>query len=133
MPDTRPTILYEIAPPVTNAALNELFKAAWPDYQWCDFTPILAKSLSYVCAYQKNQLVGFVNMAWDGGIHAFILDTTVHPSVRRQGIGLALVRQAAKVAQKQGVKWLHVDYEPHLTSFYRQCGFKHTAAGLMAL
>jgi hypothetical protein len=28
---------------------------------------------------------------------------------------------------------LHVDFEPHLTSFYRNCGFRQTAAGLMKL
>jgi len=133
MPDNKPGVLYQIAPPVVNADLNELFKSAWPDHQWSNFYPILSKSLSYVCAYQGNQLIGFVNIAWDGGIHAFILDTTVHPIVRRQGIGMTLVKQAAKVAQERGVKWLHVDYEPHLTAFYRQCGFEDTAAGLMAL
>jgi len=26
-----------------------------------------------------------------------------------------------------------VDYEPHLASFYRGCGFTHMAAGLMRL
>ena len=30
-----------------------------------------------------------------------------------------------------GVEWLHVDYEPHLEGFYRGCGFRHTAAGLL--
>jgi len=133
MPDNKPDILFQIAPAVANADLNELFKVAWPDHQWSNFDPVLSKSLSYVCAYQGDQLIGFVNIAWDGGIHAFILDTTVHPLIRRQGIGLTLVKQAAKVAQERGIKWLHVDYEPHLTTFYRQCGFKDTAAGLMAL
>lgn len=128
-----PDILYQIAPSVTNDTLNELFRAAWPDHQWRDFNPVLDRSLSFVCAFLGNQLVGFVNIAWDGGTHAFILDTTVHPLVRRKGIGLELVEQAAKIAQKRGVKWLHVDYETSLTSFYRQCGFEDTAAGLMAL
>ena len=44
---------------------------------------MLARSLTYVAAYDTvgggEQLVGFVNVAWDGGIHAFLLDTTVHP------------------------------------------------------
>ena len=133
MSDNMPDIFYRVAPAVTNDALNTLFRAAWPDHQWRDFYPILSKSLSFVCAYQDDQLVGFVNIAWDGGIHAFILDTTVHPIVRHQGIGMTLVKQAAKVAQGRGVKWLHVDCEPHLTGFYRQCGFADTAAGLMAL
>ncbi|MCB0191966.1 MAG: GNAT family N-acetyltransferase [Anaerolineae bacterium] len=124
---------YRVAPPVNNQELNALFAIAWPHHQWYDFTPVLSRSLSFVCAYEANQLVGFVNLAWDGGIHTFILDTTVHPDVRRQGIGLNLVKQAVAVAQEAGIKWVHVDYEPHLETFYRQCGFRHSAAGVMAL
>jgi GNAT superfamily N-acetyltransferase len=118
---------------VTNDELNELFKVAWPEHQWRDFHHILTRSLSFVCAYHAGRLIGFVNLAWDGGIHAFILDTTVHPDARRNGIGVKLVKQAAEIAQSQGIKWLHVDYEPHLREFYQKCGFKYTEAGLMAL
>ena len=93
----------------------------------------MSQSLTFVCAYQANELVGFVNLAWDGGIHAFILDTTVHPNTRRKGIGVELVKQAAEIAKNTGIKWLHVDFEPHLGEFYQKCGFHHTEAGLMAL
>jgi hypothetical protein len=31
------------------------------------------------------------------------------------------------------MEWLHVDYEPHLDSFYRACGFQPTLAGLLEL
>jgi GNAT superfamily N-acetyltransferase len=126
-------ITYRVAPSVSNEELNNLFLAAWPDHRWRDFNPILNRSLTFVCAYHASQLVGFVNLAWDGGIHAFILDTTVHPDVRRQGIGINLVKQAVEIAQDKGAKWVHVDYEPHLKAFYQKCGFQHTEAGLMAL
>jgi ribosomal protein S18 acetylase RimI-like enzyme len=126
-------ITYQVAPAITNEALNDLFAASWPDHQWRDFYPILEQGLSFVCAYQADQLIGFVNLAWDGGVHAFILDITVHPKFRRQGVGVELVKQVAEVARSRGVKWLHVDYEPHLKSFYRKCGFRHTEAGLMLL
>jgi GNAT superfamily N-acetyltransferase len=74
-----------------------------------------------------------VNVAWDGGAHAFLLDTTVHPDHQRQGIATALVRRAVDLARERGAHWLHVDYEPHLDGFYRGCGFRPTAAGLIAL
>jgi GNAT superfamily N-acetyltransferase len=126
-------ITYLVSPPVTNEALNALFGAAWPEHRTSDFTMVLSRSLCHICAYQGIQLVGFVNVAWDGGIHAFILDTTVHPAVQRRGIGVALVRQAAEAACQHGIEWLHVDFEPHLEHFYQKCGFQHTAAGLMKL
>ena len=126
-------IIYQLNPTVTNADLNRLFATAWPDHRDLDFAPVLNRSLVYICAYREMELVGFVNVAWDGGIHAFLLDTTVHPAYQRQGIGMKLVQEAAAAAKAKGIHWLHVDYEPHLESFYRQCGFQPTLAGLMRL
>ena len=131
-PRTR-EIVYRISPPVGNAEINALFAAAWPHHAARDFMPVLAHSLAYVCAYQGDALVGFVNVASDGGVHAFLLDTTVHPEQGRQGVGRRLVALAAEEARRRGLEWLHVDYEPHLEPFYRACGFGPTAAGLMGL
>src|SRR4051795_4006213 len=122
-----PEITYCTNPEVMNDELNALFEAAWPHRERRDYTPVLARSLAYVCAYAASELVGFVNLAWDGGVHAFLLDTTVHPDVQRHGIGRELVTRAAQAARERGIEWLHVDYEPHLASFYRGCGFTHTA------
>ncbi len=119
-------ICYHLSPLVSDEALNRLFAASWGSDQ--------PHSLAYVCAYDDEQrLVGFVNVAWDGGVHAFVLDTTVHPDVRRKGIGQELVRRAADAARRHGIVWLHVDYEPHLTAFYESCGFIRTEAGLLNL
>jgi GNAT superfamily N-acetyltransferase len=126
-------IQYRISPPVDNKSLNTLFAAAWPNHQTSNFSQVLTHSLVYICAYDGEWLVGFVNVAWDGGIHAFLLDTTVHRDMQRQGIGIELVKRAADEARQRGIEWLHVDYEPHLEGFYRQCGFQTTLAGLMNL
>ncbi|MBB3160104.1 ribosomal protein S18 acetylase RimI-like enzyme [Rhizobium laguerreae] len=115
------------------AELNALFSVAWGSPHNRDFTAILSRSLAHIGAYQDGRLAGFVNVAWDGGIHAFILDTSVHPDMRRQGIATRLVREATRVARERGAEWLHVDFEPHLTGFYRACGFKPTEAGLIKL
>ena len=94
---------------------------------------VLARSLCWVTAHSDGKLVGFVNVAWDGGIHAFLLDTAVHPDFGRRGIGTALVQRAATEATRLGAGWLHVDYEAHLEGFYRRCGFGETRAGLLRL
>ncbi len=78
-------------------------------------------------------LVGFVNIAGDGGVHAFILDTCTHIEFQRRGIATHLVQHAADLARERGAEWLHVDYEPHLENFYRGCGFRNSAAGIMKL
>jgi GNAT superfamily N-acetyltransferase len=90
-------------------------------------------SLGWVVARRDGELVGWVNVAWDGGVHAFILDTLVAASARRTGIGTELVAIATVHARAAGCEWLHVDFEEHLRSFYRACGFRPTDAGLIAL
>lgn len=93
----------------------------------------LDRSLCWVSAHVGERLVGFVNVAWDGGRHAFLLDSVVHPTCRRRGIGLALVRCAVDEARSLGAEWLHVDYAARHADFYRRCGFSPTQAGLIAL
>ncbi len=124
---------YLVSPRLTNDELNALHNASWQDHTWRDFEPVLNRSLAYVCAYNENRLIGFTNLAWDGGEHSFILDVLVHPEFRRRGIGQELVRRAVAEAEGRGLKWVHVDYEPHLQKFYEQCGFRDTAAGLIRL
>lgn len=85
-------------------------------------------------AIDAGQLVGFVQVGWDGGKHAFLLDTAVDPDRQHRGIGAELVRVAAADAASAGCQWLHVDFEPHLEDFYlRRCGFRSTSAGLLHL
>lgn len=116
---------------------DEEMKALWADAWGAEgpesFAPILARSLVHVGAYDGGTLVGFVNVAWDGGVHAFLLDTCVARAHRRRGIATRLVAAAAEAARARGAHWLHVDCEPHLEGFYRACGFGPTAAGLMRL
>ena len=130
--DDRP-VAYRVDPPVSTGEIDGLFAVAWCGHEPRDWNPVLKRSLVYLCAYQERRLVGFVNIAWDGGVHGFILDTTVHPELRRRGIGRQLVLRAATEARDRNVEWLHVDFEPHLQGFYDSCGFKPTDAGLLHL
>ncbi len=88
---------------VDDAALNALFGSASPDHVWRDFGRVLRQSLVYVCALDGARLIGFVNVAWDGGLHAFLLDPTVQHEYRRGGIGLELVHRASAAAARRGV------------------------------
>lgn len=126
-------LVYRVSPRLSNEELNALFSVVWPDHTWCDYEPVLGRSLAFVCAYREGLLVGFVNLAWDGGEHAFVLDTAVHVEFRRRGIGRELVLRAVAEAEARGLKWVHVDFEPHLRGFYEGCGFRDTAAGLIRL
>ena len=91
-------------------------------------------ALTWVGAFDGDRLVGFVQACWDGGAHAFLLDTAVDPERQREGIGGRLLRAAVEDVRAAGCEWLHVDFEPHLAGFYLSgTGFRPTAAGVLDL
>lgn len=130
------TITYEWRGEFDNADVNALHAEGFHhralDIDW--HAQVHRHSLGWVCARRDGGLVGFVNVAWDGDVHAFILDTMVTAAHRRSGVGAALVSVAAREARAAGCEWLHVDFEEELRDFYfGACGFTPTNAGLIAL
>mgnify|MGYP001091554264 FL=1 len=122
--------------PFTNDEVNGLHAAAFghppTDDDW---EALVARhSLGWVTARCGHDLVGFVNLPWDGALHAWIQDLQVAAAFRRRGIGARLVNAARDGAQAAGCEWLHVDFDASLSPFYfGACGFAPTSAGLIAL
>jgi GNAT superfamily N-acetyltransferase len=91
-------------------------------------------SLGWVVARRVGDVVGFVNVLWDGLVHAWIQDVMVATSARGNDIGTTLVARAADGARAAGCEWLHVDFDDELRPFYFDaCGFRPTNAGLISL
>lgn len=130
--DEAEAIEIRVDPFPAEADFRALWRAGWGG-DWRGPLPDWRISLVHLGAYEGGRLVGYANVATDGAGHAFLLDPTVHPDVRRQGLGKRLVLRAIEVARERGGQWLHVDYEPHLEGFYRACGFTPTLAGLIRL
>jgi len=138
-----------LLPVITEAAVSYEWRGAaeeleldWLHAEAFDHPPTPAQwqrqlenhSLGWVCARFDEELVGFVNVIWDGGLHAVLLDTMVLPGEQRQGIGTALVRVAAQEARRSGCEWLHVDFASSAAAFYfESCGFAPVDAGLLDL
>ena len=119
-----------------NASLNKLHAEAFGhrllDHDWK--RQAQEHSLGWVCAYEGGELVGFVNLAWDGSVHAFLLDTVVAKRALRRGVGRDLVAHAVAGARAAGCEWVHVDFHDHLRPFYLDaCGFSATSAGVICL
>jgi GNAT superfamily N-acetyltransferase len=134
-------ITYEWRGEFTNGEMNALHAEAfdtrlYDESEWNWLEQAHGHSLGWVVARERpdEPLVGFVNVPWDGLVHAWIQDTMVARRARRQGIGKRLVAIAVDEARKAGCEWMHVDFEEHLRPFYLDaCGFKPTDAGLIAL
>jgi GNAT superfamily N-acetyltransferase len=122
-----------------NAEVNGLHAEAFEtrvfdESEW-DWQRLVGQhSLGWVTARVDDRLVGFVNVVWDGLVHAWLQDVMVAADLRGRGVGTRLVDVAASSARAAGCEWLHVDFDDHLRPFYLDaCGFTPTSAGLMAL
>jgi ribosomal protein S18 acetylase RimI-like enzyme len=125
-------IRYERGVVPDTKGLGELFGAAWGSPK-AGYERAFAHSFSWITAFDGDHLVGFVNVAWDGDVHFFLLDTTVHPDWQRKGIGRRLVEEAIEACRGHG-EWLHVDADEDLMArLYRPAGFQPTPAGLIDL
>lgn len=130
------TVTYEWRGDFDNEAVNALHAAGFdhPPLKIDWLSQLRRHSLGWVCAREDDRLVGFVNVAWDGGVHAFILDTVVDRRHRRSGVGTGLIARAVQEARAAQCEWLHVDFDDDLKRFYFDaCGFTPTDAGLIQL
>lgn len=104
------------------------------DDEWDWRRLVDAHSLGWVTARDGDGLAGFVNVPWDGLVHAWLQDVMVAARCRHRGVGRALVDAAVTNARAAGCEWLHVDFEPALAPFYLDaCGFGPTPGGLLRL
>ncbi len=119
---------------VTSDEINALARLCWDDHEGCDYNNILKHSLAWVTARADDEtLIGFYNLAWDGGRHALVFDLNVHPDFRRQGIALKMLEHAPRIAKESGVKYLHVDCDVSLEDLYKKAGYEMISAGIVYL
>jgi GNAT superfamily N-acetyltransferase len=126
-------VRYVVNAPEDSESLNALFDKAWPNHKWTEFGPVLDASLLHVVAYEADTVVGFLRVIGCGGDRGFVVGPTVHPDAQGQGVGLALLEEAATAAKERGVATLHVEFASELRSFYAKAGYRHTAAGIRRL
>jgi GNAT superfamily N-acetyltransferase len=118
-----------------NALHAEAFETrVFDESEWNWVRLVDQHSLGWVVAREDGELVGFVNVVWDGLVHAWIQDTMVAAKAGRRGIGKQLVAVARDAAREAGCEYLHVDFDDDLKPFYYDaCGFRPTNGGLIEL
>ena len=132
-------VIYEWRGAFANREVNALHAEAFgtsvydeSEWNWAEL--VQRHSLGWVVARDGAELAGFVNVLWDGLVHAWLQDVMVAAGARGRGIGTALVDRARQGAAAAGCEYLHVDFEDHLSAFYYgACGFRPAKAGLLPL
>jgi GNAT superfamily N-acetyltransferase len=122
--------------PFSNEAVNVLHAEAFSHRIFGDdwWTRVNRHSLGWVCARNRESLIGFVNVAWDGALHAFVLDTMVASNCRRLGVATQMLAMCVEEAREARCEWLHVDFMDDLRPLYfDKGGFTATPAGLIKL
>lgn len=134
--DAAHTTTYAWRAEVTDQEVSALHAAAFDHEETLEaWNARLARySLGWGTARRDGALIGFCNVVTDGGRHAFLVDTVVHPESQGAGIGRELVVRAIRECRESPAAWLHVDFEADVGPFYLATGlFQPTAAGLMKL
>ena len=116
-------VIYEWRGVFANREVNALHAEAFgtsvydeSEWNWAEL--VQRHSLGWVVARDGAELAGFVNVFWDGLVHAWLQNVMVAASTRGRGIGTALVDRARQGAVAAGCEYLHVDFEDHLSAFY---------------
>jgi GNAT superfamily N-acetyltransferase len=100
------TTVYEWRGAFTNQEVNALHAEAFntrvfeeSGWNWVELAH--RHSLGWVVAREGAELVGFVNVLWDGLVHAWLQDTMVAAKARGRSIGTHLVTWARDGARGQ--------------------------------
>jgi hypothetical protein len=95
------TVQYQWRGPFTNDEANRLHAEAFETRlsdadEWNWERLVRAHSLGWVTARSADDLVGFVNVIWDGLVHAWVQDEMVAKAARGSGIGRGHAKPAAR-------------------------------------
>lgn len=106
-----------------------------PGREHDDFNETLKRSLAYVIVRDEGgNLIGYCNLAWDGGRHATIFDLNVHPDHRNKDFVFLMLEELLEVAKNTpSLRFLHADFNKSRTKIAEKYGFDIINGGIMYL
>lgn len=84
---------------------------------------IVQNTWRFVIASMGDRIIGMGRAISDGVSDAYIQDVTVHPDLRGQGIGKAIIRKLVEQLRTDGLQWIGLISEPGYQGFYNSLGF----------
>lgn len=120
---------YEFSPKVSVREISELRKSVgWNGMEEC-YKDSLKGSYFYICCYEGNKLIGFLDVVSNGVTDAYIQDVMVKPEYQGKGIGTNLMNLAIKKLKEDNIYMISVLFDEPLLPFYKEFGFNITLSG----
>jgi len=91
----------------------------------------LSNSYFYICCFNGNELIGFLDVVSNGITDAYIQDVIVKPSFQGKGIGKKLMNMAIEKLTQDGVYAISVLFNESNLGFYKKFNFNIMMAGQM--
>ena len=81
----------------------------------------------------NDKLIAFGYVCGMGLEHGYMEDIIVHPDYQGRGIGVQLVKELLKEAERFGLEIITVSFDGDRSNFYERCGFSVGAGGVCQL
>lgn len=128
------SLQYKTHSPLTNDDLNGLFGRVGNKTMSVDFSRILDQSLTWIAGYDGDVLMAWINVAWDGFVHAFLVDRIAMDD-EDGAVRSELVRQAIAAIRRDHptVFKIHADCRPDEIPWLVELGFQQLPGGIVVL
>lgn len=116
---------------VEPAQIAQLRKAVGWNGMEDSYKKSLANSFFYICCYDNDNLIGFLDVVSNGVTDAYIQDVVVNPSYQGKCIGTELMNMAIDKLKNEGIYAISVLFDKNLLSYYQRFGFHIMMSGQM--
>lgn len=120
---------YEFSVQVSPQEISELRKSVGWNSMEEYYNDSLKQSYFYICCYEEDKLIGFLDVVSNGVTDAYIQDVMVSPKYQGKGIGTALINKAINKLKEDNIYMISVIFEESLLSFYNKFGFNTMLSG----
>lgn len=122
---------YEYSPPLMAEQIAALRLSVGWDGRVEKYRHKIGNSHFCVACFDGNTLIAYADVVSDAIDDAYIRDVIVHPDYQHRGIGTKLLSMITTRIKKEGIKMVHVIFEPSLEKFYRKSHFRIMSSGVI--
>ena len=122
---------YKIKCDIDPKQISDLRKSVGWNGMLEDYKKSLINSYLYICCFNNDELIGFLDVVSNGVTDAYIQDVIVKPSFQKKGIGKKLMDMAIEKLSKDGIYAISVLFTEENLNFYKKFNFHIMMAGQM--